>query len=223
MFIVDNISKSYNNHNILSNISFTVNQSECIGLLGVNGSGKSTLLNILSGCIKPDSGRYYFDDDSDIGYLPQENPLVDDLTAHDNIRLWYKGNTKELSNDYTHRIFNELGINTFIKKKVKTLSGGMKKRLSLAITLINRPKLLLLDEPLSSLDMLCKQGIIKCLCNYIKDGGSIIIATHETAALDICNRIYTLKNASFSEIYNSKSGQKSFSESELCDILLNRK
>ena len=74
------------------------------------------------------------------------------------------------------------------------LSGGMKKRLSLAITMMSDPDLLLLDEPLASLDLLCKNGILSYLQNYISHGGSVIIATHETSALDICNKIYTLKN-----------------------------
>ena len=70
----------------------------------------------------------------------------------------------------------------------------MKKRLSLAITMMSDPDLLLLDEPLASLDLLCKNGILSYLQNYISHGGSVIIATHETSALDICNKIYTLKN-----------------------------
>ncbi len=220
MFIVKNISKSYGSKSILSDISFEVKSGICIGLLGINGSGKSTLLNILAGCIKPDSGNYYFDGEGKLSYLPQENPLMDDLTALDNMKLWYKGSSRTMMSDKNKLIFSQLGVESFLKKKVKTLSGGMKKRLSLAIALMNEPDILLLDEPLSALDMLCKQGIIKCLQGFLADGGSIIIATHETAALDICHKIYSLKGGTLHLVYDIKNGDKKLTEEEFCRILL---
>ncbi len=220
MFIVKNISKSYGSKSILSDISFEVKSGICIGLLGINGSGKSTLLNILAGCIKPDSGNYYFDGEGKLSYLPQENPLMDDLTALDNMKLWYKGSSRNMMSDKNKLIFSQLGVESFLKKKVKTLSGGMKKRLSLAIALMNEPDILLLDEPLSALDMLCKQGIIKCLQGFLADGGSIIIATHETAALDICHKIYSLKGGTLHLVYDIKNGDKKLTEEEFCRILL---
>lgn len=220
MFIVKNISKSYGSKSILSDISFEVKSGICIGLLGINGSGKSTLLNILAGCIKPDSGNYYFDGEGNLSYLPQENPLMDDLTALDNMKLWYKGSSRNMMSDKNKLIFSQLGVESFLKKKVKTLSGGMKKRLSLAIALMNEPDILLLDEPLSALDMLCKQGIIKCLQGFLADGGSIIIATHETAALDICHKIYSLKGGTLHLVYDIKNGDKKLTEEEFCRILL---
>ncbi len=220
MFVVQNISKSYGSKKILSNISLEVKPGICIGLLGINGSGKSTLLNILAGCMKPDSGNYYFDGKGSLSYLPQENPLIDDLTALDNIKLWYKGTAKYIMSDKNKLIFSQLGVDTFLKKKVKALSGGMKKRLSLSIALINDPDLILLDEPLSALDMLCKQGIIKCLQGFLTGGGSILIATHETSALDICNRIYLLKGGALHPIYNKDKGDRTLTEEDFCHILL---
>ena len=220
MFIIKNISKSYGSKSILSDISFEVKSGLCIGLLGINGSGKSTLLNILAGCIKPDSGNYYFDGEGKLSYLPQENPLMDDLTALDNMKLWYKGSSRNMMSDKNKLIFSQLGVESFLKKKVKTLSGGMKKRLSLAIALMNEPDILLLDEPLSALDMLCKQGILKCLQGFLADGGSIIIATHETAALDICHKIYSLKGGTLHLVYDIKDGDKKLTEEEFCRILL---
>lgn len=220
MFIVENISKSYGGKKVLSDISFEADSGKCIGLLGINGSGKSTLLNILAGCVRPDSGKYYFENKGNISYLPQENPLIDDLTALDNIKLWYKGSSRTIMSDKNQLVFSQLGVDTFLKKKVKTLSGGMKKRLSLAIALINKPDLLLLDEPLSALDMLCKQGILKCLRKFLANGGSILIATHETAALDICHCIYSLKNGALKQIYNESSDSRKLTEEDFCQILL---
>jgi ABC-type multidrug transport system ATPase subunit len=195
MFKIENISKSYGKKRILNNISFSVNPGECIGLLGVNGSGKSTLLNILASGIKADNGSYSFDQPhKKVSFLPQENPLIEELSGWDNIRLWYDGKSKDIADICNSDIITGLGVNTFLYDKVKTMSGGMKKRLSLAIAMMNRPDLLLLDEPLAALDLLCKNGILQYISRYITSGGSVIIATHEESALSICSSIYILKN-----------------------------
>ncbi len=219
MFVIENINKSYGKNNILSDISFNAQSGNCIGIIGINGSGKSTLLNILAGCIPPDSGRYYFDTEGTISYLPQENPLIDDLTALDNIRLWYNGSKKDIRNEKNQIIFSKLGIHTFINKKVKTLSGGMKKRLSLAIAFMREPDLILLDEPLAALDMLCKQGIIKCLNDYLAQGGTIIAATHETSILNLCDKIYLLKNGMLHMKYDASENDEKFTEADFCKML----
>lgn len=194
MFSVSSVSKSYGKNKVLTDVSLSVSPGECIALLGINGSGKSTLLGILSGNIKPNSGRFGFDCQANAALLPQDNPLIPELTAIDNIRLWHPGSRKTVMNSHNMSICQSLGVDSFLDKRVSKLSGGMKKRLSLAITMISDPDLLLLDEPLASLDLLCKNGILSYLQNYISHGGSVIIATHETSALDICNKIYTLKN-----------------------------
>lgn len=200
MFIVEEINKNYGKKNVLKNASFSVKPGECVGLLGVNGSGKSTLLNILSGGLKPDAGSYYFDNGSKkISCLPQENPLIDELSGKDNIKLWYTGTKRELEGDYCKTILEALGVTSFIDEKVKKMSGGMKKRLSLAICMLDKPDLLLLDEPLSALDILCRNGILTYLKDYINQGGSIILATHEDATLSICSRIFLLKGGTLTE------------------------
>lgn len=194
MFSVDSVSKSYGRQEVLSDISFKIMPGQCIALLGINGSGKSTLLNILAGNIKADSGTFSFDSPAKLSLLPQDNPLLEELSAMDNIRLWHPGTKKSILTSHNCAIFEKLGVDSFLNKKVSKLSGGMKKRLSLAITMMSDPDLLLLDEPLASLDLLCKNGILRYLSGYITSGGSVIIATHETAALDICSQIYSLKS-----------------------------
>lgn len=194
MFKAECINKKYGKNQVLKDISLSVDRGQCIGLLGINGSGKSTLLGILSGNIKADSGEYGFDTSSyRTALLPQDNPLLPELSAIDNIRLWHGGSRKSVIAAHSS-VISSLGVDAFLDKKVSRLSGGMKKRLSLAITLMSEPELLLLDEPLAALDLLCKRGILSCLQEYLLRGGSIIIATHETSALDICDVIYTLKS-----------------------------
>lgn len=194
MFSVSSINKRYGKNQVLSDVSFEAAPGKCIALLGINGSGKSTLLSILSGNLKADSGSYGFDTDATAALLPQDNPLLPELTALDNIRLWNPGNRKKVLDEHNMDICRNLGVDTFFHKRVSKLSGGMKKRLSLAITMMSDPDLLLLDEPLASLDLLCKNGILHYLKTYTTGGGSVVIATHETSALDICDQIYVLKN-----------------------------
>lgn len=94
MFSVSSINKRYGKNQVLSDVSFEAAPGKCIALLGINGSGKSTLLSILSGNLKADSGSYGFDTDATAALLPQDNPLLPELTALDNIRLWNPGTEK---------------------------------------------------------------------------------------------------------------------------------
>lgn len=143
---------------VLNHISLQVAPGECIGLLGINGSGKSTLLGILSGGLRQDHGTYSFDEtDKTVSFLPQENPLIPELSGLDNLKLWYSGRSTELNSTYSLSILKRLGVDVFLHQKVSTMSGGMKKRLSLAICMLEQPDLLLLDEPLAALDLLCKK------------------------------------------------------------------
>lgn len=205
MFEIKNISKSFGRKKVLSSVSFNVEPGSCVGLLGINGSGKSTLLNILAGCIKADSGSFGFTESGKkISYLPQDNPLIPELSAIDNIKLWHSGSSKALTSEYALSVLRKLGVDTFLHKKVKDMSGGMKKRLSLAITMMEAPDLLLLDEPLAALDMLCKNGILSYLTEYRNSGGSIIIATHEAAALNICTTVNILRNGTMMVVKGSE-------------------
>lgn len=223
MYKVESIYKTYGKKQILSDVSFTVSEGECIGLLGLNGSGKSTLLNILAGCIRADSGHSYFENRTGkIAFLPQENPLIEELSCMDNIKLWFQGKTKDIWSEKNKEIWKKLGVDTFIDKRVKNLSGGMKKRLSLAITMMSEPDLLLLDEPLAALDLLCKNGILSYLKDWLSSGGSIILATHETAALDICTSIYSLHEGTVALVTNEGKSVQPHSEQDYIDILLRK-
>lgn len=223
MYKIESIYKSYGKKQVLSDVSFTVSKGECIGLLGLNGSGKSTLLNILAGCIRADSGQYFFENGKGkIAFLPQENPLIEELSCMDNIKLWFQGKSKDIMNEKNKELFSKLGVDTFINKRVKNLSGGMKKRLSLAITMMEEPDLLLLDEPLAALDLLCKNGILTYLQEWLSSGGSIILATHETAALDICTTIYSLHEGTVSPVFKNKQERHPQSEQDYINILLQK-
>ena len=186
MFSIENVSKAYGKKQILNDISFTANEGEAIGILGLNGSGKSTLLS----CI---AEKY---SDKSIGYLPQENPLFDELKPVDNIKMWCDLKKDEILSRLSEPPLVQLGINSYIDTPVSKQSGGMKKRLSLATVLINNPSILLMDEPFAALDLPAKQDILAYMSTFLNNNGIIIIASHEEEIFKFCNRVFLLKNGS---------------------------
>lgn len=203
MIEIKNLVKSYGDKKILNGINLYADEGKIIGLLGRNGSGKSTLLSILSGASMADSGTIILNKkevkDRDeiskqVAFVPQDNPLIEDLSVRDNLRLWYAGDKEKLLNSIKNGLINEFGIDKFIDEKVKNLSGGMKKRLSIACALSNDSKILLMDEPGASLDIPLKQEVRDYLVKYKEQMGSVLISSHEAEDFDICDEIYILKN-----------------------------
>ena len=210
MLEVDGICKTYRKKQVLSGVSLTAEPGQCVGIVGGNGCGKTTLLSILAGARKADKGSVKADgmeilgkpalQAAKIAYVPQENPFMDELSVKDNLSLWYKGDRSALKRDLEDGPAAMLGINQFLTTPVGKLSGGMKKRLSIASALAGHEKILIMDEPGAALDLVCKEIIQEYMKQYIKDGGIIILASHELAELAVCSKMYVLKNGMTEEI-----------------------
>ena len=142
MLEVTGIEKRYRGRTILKDVSFRANPGECIGIVGGNGCGKTTLLSILAGIRKPDRGSIRIDGQEALGrhrlleekiaYVPQENPLIPELTAFDNYRLWFRGKRREMERDLECGVGHVLGVDRFLKTQAGRLSGGEKKILKTA-------------------------------------------------------------------------------------------
>lgn len=199
---IDGITKKYGKKQILNGVSFGVESGECIGILGSNGCGKSTLLSVLAGVQKAESGRFLWDGAdmfadkalhrAKIGYVPQGTPLIEELTAKDNLRLWY--GATQLEKELKSGVAAMLGVGDFLKVAVCKMSGGMKKRLSIACAVAAHPQLLLLDEPCAALDILCRQNILSYLAEHKKAGGALVMVTHDPLELSLCDRCFILKD-----------------------------
>lgn len=199
---IKSIAKRYKRRLVLEDVSFCAVSGSCIGILGSNGSGKSTLLSILAGVLDKDSGTFICDGQDLlnnrklrselVGYVPQGTPLIGELTAKDNLLLWY--DAKQLTQELKAGFLNLLGINEFIKVPVNKMSGGMKKRLSIGCAMSKRPPIMLLDEPTAALDLTCKKTIADYFAQYKKSGGIIVLATHDISELSLCDECYILKN-----------------------------
>ncbi len=203
----EHIKKSFlrGRKQVLKDICFEAAPGECIGILGANGCGKSTLLSILAGIQKPDGGSLFCQGrellqkkrtDSifpTIGYVPQECPLMDELNALDNLKLWYSDSPLSLRDELSSGILAMLGIPDFLKTSVRQMSGGMKKRLSIGCAVAKAPSVLILGEPGAALDLICKERIEVYLKNYRQQGNTILIATHEEREIRLCDRLFLLK------------------------------
>lgn len=208
---IKNVHKKYGSKKVLNGINLTAESGKCIGILGGNGCGKSTLLSILAGIQPHDEGAFLiegkdlFKNSSErarlVGYVPQGTPLIEELTAYDNLLLWY--DKQSLKKELYSGFLKILGINEFLKTTVSKMSGGMKKRLSIACAIFGKPPVLLLDEPMAALDLACKQNISEYIRQHKQAGGIVFLATHDVLELELCDEWYIMKNGVFTKFnYN---------------------
>ncbi len=117
---------------------------------------------------------------------------MEELNAWDNLRMWYDRET--LKRELSEGALGMLGIDGFLKTPVRRMSGGMKKRLSIGCAVVSHPGILVLDEPSAALDPVCKENIRQFLDAYRREGGIVLMATHDAQDLELCNTCYILKD-----------------------------
>jgi len=208
MLEVINISKSFKNYQVLENISFSIDSGEIVGLVGENGAGKSTLLKILATIDKPDSGSLKLNDmeyakrkkeiRKSLGFVPQDIAIWEDFSVEENMIFFEKLGWINKSNTELRQICLEMNLNRW-KEKVHTLSGGMKRKLNLAISLIHEPNVLLLDEPTVGIDLKSKKEIGFYLKELARNRETAIIYTsHNMDEInELCDRVLCLGNDLF--------------------------
>lgn len=189
------VKKKYGRKEVLRGASFRVESGSCVGILGTNGCGKSTLLKILAGVLAGDGGQFLWQGQDllknaalrakTVGYVPQGTPLIEELSARDNLRLWYEPEAMERSLE--GGMLRQLGIHEFLGTTAVKLSGGMKKRLSIGCAMAKDPTILLLDEPTSALDLVCKEQILDAFDSFRRSGGALVMVSHDQWELSTCD------------------------------------
>jgi len=218
---VENISKSYGERVLFDNVSFGINKDQKIAFIAKNGSGKTTIMNMINGLDEPDTGQVVIRKEITMAFLSQNNNLQDELTIEENIfasdneilkviERYEKALENPNDEEAYQRAFDDMDRHNAwdfetqfkqilfklkledLKMKVKNMSGGQKKRLSLAIILISKPDLLILDEPTNHLDL----EMIEWLEDYFaKENITLFMVTHDRFFLErVCNEIIELDN-----------------------------
>ncbi|WP_209402609.1 ABC transporter ATP-binding protein [Pseudozobellia sp. WGM2] len=204
MIEINELSKKYKGADTFSvnNLNLTIQDKEIFGILGPNGAGKTTLISMLSSLLKPTSGSFTIDGlnyqnnttelKQIIGIVPQEYALYPSLTAFENLR--YFGCMYGLKGSNLKNKINEhleiLGLRQFADKKIKTFSGGMKRRINLIAGILHNPKVLFLDEPTVGVDVQSKNAIIDYLKKLNAEGTTILYTSHHLNEAEFfCTRI----------------------------------
>jgi len=206
IFEVKDISKSFDGRPVLKKLSLRVFPGECVGILGPNGCGKTTLFSMCIGEQNVDNGKIYLNNKpienipihlrskEGLGYLPQQRSVFN-MTVYDNIigiaQISIKGAQNQ--KNITEKILDEFNLQHLRSLSASVLSGGEVKRLMMARVMINKPKIVLLDEPLAALDPLVIQDIQKYILKIQASGTAILVTDHNVKNLfDITDRSYVL-------------------------------
>jgi lipopolysaccharide export system ATP-binding protein len=198
----ENVSLSYGNRLILENINFKINEGQIFGMLGPNGVGKSTIFNLITGLISPDGGKvkiggedvtrypiYLRTKKFKIGYVPQYGGFFSDLTLHENLKAISEIviQKKNFRNEKINYLISKFELDNLKDTKAKFLSGGQKKKLVIALSLLSEPKVLLLDECFAALDVLTIKMLQEIIVNLQNESNiTICICDHQARDLLAC-------------------------------------
>lgn len=200
MIQIEHISKTYGDQVALSDVNFSIQKGDIVGLLGVNGAGKSTLMKILAGGILADKGRVTFSGEDilsnplaikkRIGYLSEDNPLYEDMYVKE--YLEYVAGIYNAGDDVVFRVIEQTGLEREYKKKIKALSKGNRQRVGIAQALVHNPEFLILDEATSGLDPNQRESLNALFKELSKDK-MILFSTHILFDVKaICSRVIFL-------------------------------
>lgn len=210
MLELHNIKKIYNGNPVLNGISLNIGKGEIVSILGPSGSGKTTLLNVILGLTELDGGSIIYDGE-DLSRTPmqqrgfnivfQDYALFPNLNAYRNITYGLKNKPGICSGKEVHELIDLLGLGEHLDKKIDQLSGGQKQRVALARTLVMKPRILLLDEPLSALDGVIKESIKARIKTIAREYNlTTIIVTHDPEeALTLSDRVLILNEGRISQ------------------------
>ena len=202
MISVKNLKKNFGSLCAVNDISFEVADGELFGFLGPNGAGKTTTLSMISGLLKPDAGTVYVEDINVwespkaakriLGLVPQDVSLYEEFSAKENLNFWGSlyGVPRSTLKQNIQEILARVGLSDRANEPVSKYSGGMKRRLNLAIGLVHNPKVVLLDEPTVGIDPQARHNIMEIIREIARQGTTILFTTHHLdEAETLCERI----------------------------------
>lgn len=221
-FTIEHLSKSFEKKEVLRDIDFTFEEGKIYGLLGRNGAGKTTLFNCLNRDLKADGGNFYLEENGirrevkaeDIGYVLSTPTVPEFLTGREFLKFFMDINEASVQNPKPlNEYFDYMSIDPEDRDKLlKDYSHGMKNKMQMLINIIAQPNILLLDEPLTSLDVVVAEEM-KQLLRSLKEGRITIFSTHiMDLALDLCDEIVLLSHGELEVVEKSNLDNQEFKE-----------
>jgi len=203
-----NVSKNYKKHQAVKNLSLSIKPGDIFGLVGSNGAGKSTTVSMIATLLKPDNGNIYFAGQDIVknpeairehmGYVPQDIALYENLTGYDNLNFWgksYHVSGEKLKNNIEWASGLVALTPEVLKRKVREYSGGMKRRLNIAVALLHAPQLVILDEPTTGIDVSSRNQILSAIKGLAAYGVAVIYVGHYMEEVEkLCNRVCIMQN-----------------------------
>ncbi|WP_200894992.1 ABC transporter ATP-binding protein [Methanosarcina sp. 1.H.T.1A.1] len=228
---VEHLVKRYNNIAAVNDVSFEIKKGEIFGLLGPNGAGKSTIISILCGLLEPTSGRGIIDGfdiqknafeiKKIIGVVPQEISLYSTLTARENLDFYAKvyGLPRRLREQRIAELLKMSGLTLRADESLQSYSGGMKRRINIAVALLHKPRILFMDEPTAGVDPQSRKRIYDTILELNSKGMTVLLTTHQLEdAEKLCHRIAIVDNGKLIALDTLEGLMKLVGESDIVRI-----
>lgn len=224
---LERLTRAFGGRTVLDGVSLNIGRGELFGLLGPSGSGKTTLIKLMTGIDRADSGSVRMLGErmpqlamlQRFGYMAQSDALYNELTARENLVFFASlyGLSGARRNERIRAALSVVDLQDHLNKPVSAYSGGMKRRLSLAIALLHEPELLVLDEPTVGIDPALRQSIWKELLAIRDNGTTIVLTTHVMDEADKCDRIGLIRDGRLTAVdtpatLKSRSGASTIEE-----------
>jgi ABC-2 type transport system ATP-binding protein len=227
--------KSFGAVTALNDVSLTVSEGTIFGFLGPNGAGKTTMIRLLTGVLTPDAGtvhingidihRHPLDAKMQMGVIPESSTVYGDLSTEQNLHLSGKmyGMSRVLRDARIDEILSRLGLNERRRNPVRTLSKGMKQRVSIACAIIHRPRVLILDEPTSGLDVQSRRLVIETIRHMNEQGSTIFLTTHNIEeANTLCQTVCVINKGKIVAQDSPERLKKMFDTTQSVEISFDR-
>ncbi|PIU21986.1 MAG: ABC transporter ATP-binding protein [Candidatus Diapherotrites archaeon CG08_land_8_20_14_0_20_30_16] len=232
---ISNLRKSFGKKQVLTGVSFEAYAGQCIGLLGPNGAGKSTVSKLITKLIEKDDGKIFVlgtDQDKDfhsikkhITLVPQDFAFYMELTVKDNLQYFSKayGLSRKERKNVIPKLIDDLSLSKFTNTKAQKLSGGYKRLLNIAISLLHNPTLILLDEPTVALDTDMRIKVWEVITKLKEQGKTLILTTHYLdEAQKLCDKIAILKEGRIILFGTPKEIQEKFARTVRIELILSK-
>ena len=230
---VRNLVRKFGRITALDGLDFSINKGEIYGLLGPNGAGKSTFISVLMTLCKPTSGDILVNSFSvarqpdrikgTIGYVPQDIALYPTLSGLDNLGFWagVYGLKGSLRKERIARALSVVKMEDRARDRVSEYSGGMKRRLNIAVALLHRPGILVMDEPTVGVDIQSRRYILEAIRDFKREGGTVVFTSHYVDELEtLCDRIAIMNKGKIVAADTPEALKRTFGEDDIENILL---